>query len=305
MGWNESIRFHKLKNSNSTNDPSSAELDSNPEITSVDVSAVNTDSETEEKFVLVAMDGQQASIEGFSDATSSTQVPELIVKENIDNGNYSFPNVYNLLQCFTLKTAVDNFDLERYEIIGDCFLKLVSVMQIYLVFFKEQEGRMVKLKSMRVSNHNLYNLASKKSLNEYIVSENCLFKDTFVYPYTNHADEKLKLKLSDKSLADCVEALIGVYLINLGTRAAKMVIEWLEFVLSDEFGKVDFSRTDIQLPDPVVNKEGVDKLYKRLENRFDDFENFLGYKFRNKVYLYQAFTHPSYVKNPYTSSYQK
>ena len=42
--------------------------------------------------------------------------PPLIFKEETDLKDPSlfFPNIYNLLQCFTLKTSSDTFDLERF-----------------------------------------------------------------------------------------------------------------------------------------------------------------------------------------------
>ena len=54
-------------------------------------------------------------------------VPDLYIEEELfkskitilsENGKFNFPNVYNVLQCLTLKSANDNFDLERYEILG-------------------------------------------------------------------------------------------------------------------------------------------------------------------------------------------
>lgn len=250
-----------------------------------------------------------------SDTQKELNIPKLIIEEDffqnsssndsVNNTSLSFPNVYQILQCLTLKSANDNFDLERYEILGDCFLKLTVVLKIYHDFFKSNEGKMANLKSYRVSNRYLYKLAAKKALNDYIVSENFNAKENWVAPYFSNQnnESKLKFNLSDKSIADCVEALIGVYLIQMGTYAAKSFIEWLDFEISDKAGKADFTG-EYELPDPLLSK--IDQnLYKKLENKYADFEKRLGYTFKNKVYLYQAFTHPSDIKNISTSSYQK
>ncbi len=57
-----------------------------------------------------------------------------------------------------------------------------------------------------------------------------------------------------------------------------------------------------KLPDPLMAKmpESLNmSSYKNFsEKKFD-------YSFKNIIYLYQAFTHPSYSKNRYTASYQK
>jgi hypothetical protein len=53
--------------------------------------------------------------------------PDLFIEEGLfsseitdlsENSKFNFPNAYNVLQCLTLKSANDNFDLERYEILG-------------------------------------------------------------------------------------------------------------------------------------------------------------------------------------------
>jgi endoribonuclease Dicer len=246
-----------------------------------------------------------------SDKNGSEQVPELIINESLNSKDSLFlPNTYQLLQCLTLKTANDDFDLERYEILGDCFLKLIVVLQIYVDFYGINEGKMASLKSMRVSNRYLYKLAVGKKLQDYIVSNTFEPKVNFIGPYMSN--EKLNdLKavkkinsLGDKSIADCVEALIGLYLISVGGDAAKGFIEWLGFSLSDNKGPVKFSAKFDRFPNPLgtSNPESPDLLakYKTLAK----LEEVLGYTFTNKAYLYQAMTHPSDTKNKHTSSFQ-
>ena len=98
-----------------------------------------------------------------------TQAPPLLIKENqLNETEVYFPNAYHILQCLTTKKANDNFDLERYEILGDCFLKFMVVMKIYSMFPNTNEGNMAELKSQRVSNKYLFKLAKKKRLNEFI-----------------------------------------------------------------------------------------------------------------------------------------
>ena len=187
---------------------------------------------------------------------------------------------------------------------GDCYLKLIAVLNIYAEFSSTQEGKMVMLKSMRVSNRYLFELAEKKRLHEYIVGENCNQKENCLGPWTRFEDDKLTLKLADKSLADCVEALIGCYLICLGAPAAKVFIDWLDYVISDKKGKANFTATRIEekLRAPVLKPE----IEAKLAIQYKEFESTcLGYEFKNRAYLYQAFTHPSDMNNTVTSSYQK
>jgi dsRNA-specific ribonuclease len=95
----------------------------------------------------------------------------------------------------------------------------------------------IKIKALK-----LFLKAIQKHLNEYIVSENFSAKENWLPLFlSNLTDEpKLKVKLADKSLADCIEALIGVYLIHLGVNGAKSFIQWLDFTISDAEGRVEF-----------------------------------------------------------------
>ncbi len=247
----------------------------------------------------------------FDQIKNNSQAPPLIVKddhvaqmsieENVLLEN--FPNVYQILQCLTLKSACDDFDLERYEILGDCYLKLISVLKIYIDFYKTNEGKMVSLKSARVSNRYLFELAVKKELNKYIVSKKFNRKENWLAPYAKEKDTISIVKLSDKSLADCVEALIGVYLVNLGTNAAKAFIQWLEFTISNQLGKTNFF-DELTLPNPNLTQQSDNVNF--LKEKYETFQKeTLGYTFNDIFYLYQAFTHSSDIKNKYTSSYQK
>lgn len=296
-GWESSIKFHRIKQDENSISNASSYLNLNENYPS----SMDED-ESDEENVMVIYKKEENSLN--QDLTEFNLVPPLFIKEE---NNFSFPNVYNILQCLTLKTASDNFDLERYEIIGDCFLKLTVVLKIYIEFFTTNEGKMATLKSQRVSNKYLYKLAVKKKLNEFVVSQNFNYKENWIAPFFDtdklKQDARGKVKLADKSLADCVEALIGVYLICLGTNAAKAFIQWLDFAVSDQLGNVKFS-DKVQLPDPIIGKYD-DELTNQLKIRYANFEEEIGYEFKNIYYLLQAFTHPSDITNRSTSSYQK
>jgi dsRNA-specific ribonuclease len=110
------------------------------------------------------------------------KAPPLLIKECDFEKQINFPNVYHIFQCLTTKSAHEQFDFERYEIMGDCFLKLTVVMKIYLQFTNTNEGNMAELKSHRVSNKYLYKLARNKNLNEFINSENFKPKINWILP---------------------------------------------------------------------------------------------------------------------------
>ncbi len=238
--------------------------------------------------------------------------PTLIIQEGQRiNNKIAFPNVYHILQCLTTKNAKDSFDLERYEVMGDCYLKLIVVMKIYLKFTNTNEGNMAELKSQRVSNKYLFKLAHSKQLYEYISYINFQPKVNWIGPnYNTFVDDNIKDKdncqnfyheMSDKTLADCVEALIGCYLIHSGQDGAKAIIQWLDFKISNQEGPADFLKFDLTLPKPAYNAVHD----KTTLSRYIKFAEKFNYKFNDIMYLYQAFTHPSCTKNRCTASYQK
>jgi dsRNA-specific ribonuclease len=308
LTWDESIRYHRylkinlLENTDSNNSKIEQSEDSINEKDAESTEISEEEASDEEDLNLICLSRMASEISVLSESTKSSTVPRLLIKDDEDYKNTKFPNVYQLLQCFTLKSANDDFDLERYEILGDCFLKLTIVMKIYIDFFKTNEGKMVELKSMRASNKYLFKLSIQKNLPDFVISDK----------YSQNINENLfglqdnfdKLKLADKSLADCVEALIGLYLINLGQNAAKSFINWLDFTISEQNGKDNFLGNMI-LPNPLIGSQNNDFIQIKFNYLKSFEEKIIDYKFNNIVYLYQAFTHPSDFKNKHTSSYQK
>ena len=126
--------------------------------------------------------------------------------------------------------------------------------------------------------------------------------------------------LPDKSLADCVEAMIGCYLLNCG------MDHCLEFMarvginldanaeLSGlykrlrELNNNNFEHFKPQT-DAFVNRamKTDTARYQLLLNKLgvEEIEEILDYSFREKSFLLEAFTHPSYEDNRLTHSYEK
>lgn len=282
--WSESIKFHKR----------------------IDQELSCVDDEMEQDSTLDYVDKNHLLLISKPARTISftTPVPDLVIHTSLDY----LPNDFHILQCLTLKSANDDFDLERYELLGDCFLKLTVVVKIYVEFFDKNEGKMAELKSMRVSNRYLYNLARGISLSNYVVSKDFIPRENWIGPNMSieRFDKLNKLNfLSDKSLADCVEGLIGLYLMKSGINVAKGFIESLDYVISDKTGKTEF-KNSYEFPDPLSRSgKKVDDELKCIFRALAPLEQQLGYSFNNKVYLYQALTHPSYTNNTHTTSYQK
>ncbi|XP_063233868.1 endoribonuclease Dcr-1 isoform X2 [Bacillus rossius redtenbacheri] len=114
--------------------------------------------------------------------------------------------------------------------------------------------------------------------------------------------------IPDKSVADCVEALIGAYLIACGPRGALLFMAWLGIcVLPQEGsdGKVQYG-TLSPPPSPLLRHvRNPEADLESLLDGYDVFERRIGYMFRDRSYLLQALTHASYSPNRLTDCYQR
>lgn len=79
-----------------------------------------------------------------------------------------------------------------------------------------------------MKNLNLYHKAVEKGLFCYLIS--IPFKENEFLPpcyITNRGTSTQKILLTDKSLADAVQALIGCFLISAGQKAALKFMSWI------------------------------------------------------------------------------
>lgn len=136
--------------------------------------------------------------------------------------------------------------------------------------------------------------------------------------------------IPDKSIADCVEALIGANLIECGPRGALLFMAWLGIrVLPWKELKYDETNTK-HIPGSTkpFERDGImyqtvygywaapkspllhfaPNPYETLElllDGYSDFEAHIGYVFNDRSYLLQAMTHASYSQNRLTDCYQR
>lgn len=150
--------------------------------------------------------------------------------------------------------------------------------------------------------------------------------------------------IADKSIADCVEALLGCYLTSCGERAAQLFLCSLGLKVlpvirrtgrekavgpprensSSQQKNLSGSRApasaagsrssvlrDLEYgclkipPRCMFDHPDADKTLNHLISGFENFEKKINYRFKNKAYLLQAFTHASYHYNTITDCYQR
>jgi endoribonuclease Dicer len=230
------------------------------------------------------------------------------------NDDISGPTTELLLKALTLLNANDGFNLERLETIGDSFLKFATTAYLFYKCPKLDEGRLTDLRSVQICNKNLYHIGLNKGIEGFIVATKFEPKLNWLAPNykTDLQNQRCQQSVSDKSIADSIEALIGAYLLSGGNKSAIRFMQWLGLKVIPEDIKRD-PNVWHWLPVPQtpthqhLTQEEVESGLKEL---YDDcylnsFEEMIGYKFNNKAFLVQAFTHSSYIQNTTTQCYQR
>lgn len=271
-----------------------------------------------------------------------------------------------ILQALTMSNASDGINLERLETVGDSFLKYSITAYLYCKHPTMHEGKLSYLRSNEISNANLYRLGREKSLGELMSATKFEPNDNWLPPGYSITDSNQtsgaqnggnkkeidkalaevpydllrQHSIPDKSIADCVEALIGAYLTASGSRAALLFMRWLGLgVMPSTFDlEADLNQKDagektiwrwLDVPpsplicapptcDPQAPKnlhhpssdelrraalEELDRHYR--SSSMDKFEEEIQYSFKDKAYLVQAFTHNSYYENHVTDCHQR
>ncbi|KAM3870760.1 endoribonuclease Dicer isoform 2-T2 [Diretmus argenteus] len=122
--------------------------------------------------------------------------------------------------------------------------------------------------------------------------------------------------IADKSIADCVEALLGCYLTSCGERAAQMFlcslglkvlpVERRTLMEPTAAMTLDLRYGWLKIPPRcMLDHPHAARTLNHLISGFDNFERKINYTFQNKAYLLQAFTHASYHYNTITDCYQR
>ncbi|XP_039993998.1 endoribonuclease Dicer isoform X1 [Xiphias gladius] len=160
-------------------------------------------------------------------------------------------------------------------------------------------------------------------------------EDDFVVGFWNPSEENCGVELgkqsisydlhteqciADKSIADCVEALLGCYLTSCGERAAQMFLCSLGLkvlplergtltgavVQSRQTTAIDLCYGWLKIPPRcMLDHPDAERTLNHLISGFKNFERKINYTFQNKAYLLQAFTHASYHYNTITDCYQR
>lgn len=227
---------------------------------------------------------------------------------------------FQILEALTAASCQETFCYERAELLGDAYLKWVVSRFLFLKYPQKHEGQLTRMRQQMVSNIALYQFALDKGLQAYIQADRFApsrwaapgvlpvfdedtkddsssffdqdqsfrrkpddeFEDDELEDGELESDSSSYRVLSGKTLADVVEALIGVYYVEGGKNAANHLMRWTGIDIDFDLKEINYSITPISVPESVLRT--VD---------FDTLEKCLNIQFSDKGLLVEAITHAS------------
>jgi ribonuclease-3 len=123
--------------------------------------------------------------------------------------NYKFKDKKLLIKSLTHKSYDKINNNEKIEFLGDRVLGLIIAKKLLEIYPEEKEGILDKKFASLVNKKTCLQIANDISLEEYILTFN---------------PKNRKIKVEDKVIADCCEALIGAIYLDKGFSAAENFI---------------------------------------------------------------------------------
>lgn len=241
--------------------------------------------------LLVAIELKEAMLYSFSEASQIS--------------------AFGILEALTTERCLERISLERFEVLGDAFLKYVVGRHNFISYEGLDEGQLTSRRTAVVNNSNLYELSIRRNLQVYIRDQHfeptqfialgrpckvvCSADTEVSIHQKNNPDrqENCNLRctkshhwLHRKTIADVVESLVGAFLVEGGFKAAFAFLHWVgidvDFEDSSFYRVLDGSSINLSL----MNHTDVAEL-----------EESIGYNFKFKGLILEAFVHPSFSKH--------
>lgn len=195
--------------------------------------------------------------------------------------------------------AREDSDYQRLEFLGDSILKTLTSIALMADHQNWHEGYLSRAKDHIVSNGRLAMAAQETTLDKYILTEP--FTGKKWKPPSSARLQKSgttrQRKMSTKTLADVVEALIGAAFLDGGF---PMALSCLKIVLPEVSWLPLAERNKMLLRAVCGTPQSL-----TIPSNFTSLEALLGHTFARKLVLLEAVTHPSHFSIPSTPSYQR
>lgn len=190
-------------------------------------------------------------------------------------------SVYDLQAALTAPVANPLVNYERLETLGDSFLKVHQSLHLFATQPTWHEGRLSEMRNQLEQNSALRLRAMELGLEEYILGTP-LSRKEWTPPLQNGGGTIHKL--SDKTVADVVEAIFGASVVGGGVRGGAEAVKAL---LGGGY-EVDWTRYSQQYK--AKRNAGA---IKGLTRTIRTVEERIGYTFSDKSLAMEALTHAS------------
>ncbi|CAO3607529.1 unnamed protein product [Mucor fragilis] len=213
----------------------------------------------------------------------------------------------NMLEAYTTPSASMEMNYERLETLGDSLLKFIATIRLYINFPFCNEGDLHHLRIRVICNRALYRSAKRLKFYRYVTSQ--AFNRRYWRPprFTSPADNQETIdglryhKLSDKTLADIVEASLGAAYLSNGLEgglhaAIQLQIPFDEIKTWDDF-KPTFEESRKQVP-----ARAEVRALRSLD--LPKVTEIVGREFQTPLLIVEALTHAS-LPNSTSPCYQR
>ncbi|KAI0241525.1 Dicer-like protein 1 [Massospora cicadina] len=194
----------------------------------------------------------------------------------------------HIAEALTLPSASLPQDYERLELLGDSFLKFMATVHLYIARPKDDEGKLHCHRIRKICNKALFQKCTQFGLAQYFnwrPLDKAKWRPPNFVNLDNPEDLALtEVRLSDKCLADVMEALLGAAVASGGELAGLRCLMNLGLCFND-VATWNSIRNMYLVPKPYCSERTLPGLGAIQET--------LGYKFRDPHLLYEALTHPS------------
>ncbi|KAI8093080.1 dicer-2 protein [Halteromyces radiatus] len=212
-----------------------------------------------------------------------------------------------MLEAYTTPSANMEMDYERLETLGDSFLKFVATIRLYTNFPFSDEGELHCLRIRVVCNRALYRAAKRLKIFRYVSSHTFNRKHWRPHRFIAATDTEDTLKdakshmLSDKTLADIVEASLGAAYISGGLESGLRCAIAMQIPFDDIQTWSDF------WPTYLASREKLPPRAEIAALRTVDLlkvQEVCQYEFKNPLLVVEALTHAS-LPNSTAPCYQR
>tara|TARA_B100001093_G_scaffold383716_1_gene369395 strand:- start:3416 stop:4084 length:669 start_codon:yes stop_codon:yes gene_type:complete len=146
--------------------------------------------------------------------------------------SFKFKNIDLLIQSLTHKSFDSEKNNEKLEFLGDRVLGLIIAKKLLEIYPDEKEGILDKKFASLVNKKTCLEIAKNIELDKYILTFN---------------SKKNKIRIEDKIISDCCEALIGSIYLDKGFNAVeKFILDlWSKQIKKSVITQVD-AKTKLQ-----------------------------------------------------------